>query len=192
MKFPAQPFSHFLFAMLLLKPLVRSPLASLQGCMQHQHVSGAFRVPPDLKYPLKALCFDEQVFTTVYDGQQELCFLVLQGDKLLASANQLLGQFQLGPLPPSPAGTLKIELEMWCVWNPKTSNDAISACRTSALCLLATAGVILASSCTNFRKVELPRAYVQGSCAQKALDPQYVMQVTFLLHADGRLFASLS
>jgi molecular chaperone DnaK (HSP70) len=39
-----------------------------------------------------------------------MCFLVYQGDAALASSNQLIGQFQLGPLPRADAGALKIKV----------------------------------------------------------------------------------
>jgi hypothetical protein len=58
----------------------------------------------------------QQVFTTVHAGQLEVCFLVFQGEAPLASSNQLLGQFQLGPLPPAPAGSLRIQVLRGCTW----------------------------------------------------------------------------
>lgn len=54
-----------------------------------------------------------QVFTTVHDGQRTVCFLIFQGEAPLASSNQLLGQFTLGPLPPAPAGSLKIRVTFY-------------------------------------------------------------------------------
>ena len=50
-----------------------------------------------------------QIFTTVHDGQTELCVLIYSGESNKASKNRLLGQFQLINLPPAPYGVPQIE-----------------------------------------------------------------------------------
>ncbi|GAB4820327.1 hypothetical protein N2152v2_007373 [Parachlorella kessleri] len=71
--------------------------------------------PPPLRAP---------VFTTVHDGQDEVCFLVYQGDAAIASQNQLVGQFQLGPLPRAPAGSLKIQVTFYLDQDGRLSAEA--------------------------------------------------------------------
>lgn len=51
-----------------------------------------------------------QIFTTVHDGQTELCVLIYQGESNKASKNRLLGQFQLINIPPAPYGVPQIEV----------------------------------------------------------------------------------
>ena len=53
-----------------------------------------------------------QIFTTVHDGQTELCVLIYSGDSAKASKNRLLGQFQLVNLPPAPYGVPQIEVSI--------------------------------------------------------------------------------
>ena len=50
-----------------------------------------------------------QIFTTVHNGQTELCVLIYAGESQKASKNRLLGQFQLINLPPAPVGEPQIE-----------------------------------------------------------------------------------
>lgn len=51
-----------------------------------------------------------QIFTTVHDGQTELCVLIYSGESNKASKNRLLGQFTLVNLPPAPYGVPQIEV----------------------------------------------------------------------------------
>ena len=50
------------------------------------------------------------MFTTVEDQQKVVRVRVLQGNNMSASGNQLLGVFDLGGLPPAPAGVPQIEV----------------------------------------------------------------------------------
>jgi len=51
-----------------------------------------------------------QVFSTAADGQTEVDIKVLQGEREMASDNQLLGQFKLSGFPPAPKGVPQIEV----------------------------------------------------------------------------------
>jgi molecular chaperone DnaK len=51
-----------------------------------------------------------QVFTTATDGQTAVQVKVYQGEREMASANKLLGDFQLSGIPPAPRGVPKVEV----------------------------------------------------------------------------------
>ena len=51
-----------------------------------------------------------QIFTTVHNGQEELCVMIYAGDSNTASRNRLLGQFQLVNVPPARVGEPQIEV----------------------------------------------------------------------------------
>jgi molecular chaperone DnaK len=51
-----------------------------------------------------------QEFSTAADGQTQVDIKVLQGEREMASDNQLLGNFQLSGIPPAPRGVPKIEV----------------------------------------------------------------------------------
>jgi molecular chaperone DnaK len=51
-----------------------------------------------------------RTYTTFRDGQQEMRFVVLQGDSARASENAHVGEFVVGTLPGGPAGEVSIEL----------------------------------------------------------------------------------
>ncbi|HEY3282943.1 MAG TPA: molecular chaperone DnaK [Armatimonadota bacterium] len=49
-------------------------------------------------------------FTTAADGQTEVGIKVFQGEREIAAANKLLGEFQLGGIPPAPRGVPQVEV----------------------------------------------------------------------------------
>lgn len=51
-----------------------------------------------------------QVFSTAADGQTQVEIKVFQGEREIAAANKLLGQFQLIGIPPAPRGVPQIEV----------------------------------------------------------------------------------
>jgi molecular chaperone DnaK len=51
-----------------------------------------------------------EVFTTAEDNQPSVMIQVYQGEREMASANQLLGNFELTGLPPAPRGVPQIEV----------------------------------------------------------------------------------
>jgi len=51
-----------------------------------------------------------QVFSTAADGQTQVELKVLQGERELAADNQILGQFVLSGIPPSPRGVPQIDV----------------------------------------------------------------------------------
>ncbi|KAI9176130.1 Hsp70 ATPase ssc1 [Blastocladiella emersonii ATCC 22665] len=51
-----------------------------------------------------------QVFSTAADGQTQVEIRVFQGERELVRDNKLLGNFQLGGLPPAPKGVPQIEV----------------------------------------------------------------------------------
>ena len=51
-----------------------------------------------------------QVFSTAADSQPEVTIRVHQGEREMASDNKLLGQFNLGGIPPAPRGIPQIEV----------------------------------------------------------------------------------
>ena len=52
-----------------------------------------------------------KVFTTAADNQTSVQVRVFQGEREIANENELLGEFMLTGIPPSPAGTPQIEVE---------------------------------------------------------------------------------
>merc|ERR1712209_97541 len=51
-----------------------------------------------------------QVFSTAADGQTQVEIKVYQGEREMAAANKLLGQFQLVGIPPAPRGVPQVEV----------------------------------------------------------------------------------
>merc|ERR1712038_914444 len=51
-----------------------------------------------------------QVFSTAADGQTQVGIKVYQGEREMAAANKLLGQFQLIGIPPAPRGVPQVEV----------------------------------------------------------------------------------
>merc|ERR1719392_310634 len=51
-----------------------------------------------------------QVFSTAADGQTQVEIKVYQGEREMAAANKILGQFQLIGIPPAPRGVPQIEV----------------------------------------------------------------------------------
>lgn len=51
-----------------------------------------------------------QVFSTAADSQTQVGIKVLQGEREMASDNKLLGEFELGGIPPAPRGMPQIEV----------------------------------------------------------------------------------
>lgn len=54
--------------------------------------------------------FLSQVFSTAADNQTQVGIRVLQGEREMASANKLLGEFELVGVPPAPRGMPQIEV----------------------------------------------------------------------------------
>lgn len=63
-------------------------------------------IPKNTTIPTKR----SQVFSTAADNQTEVQIQVLQGERELASANKLLGSFNLTGVPPAPRGVPQIEV----------------------------------------------------------------------------------
>ncbi len=53
----------------------------------------------------------QQVFSTADDNQNAVTIKVFQGEREIASANRLLGQFNLEGIPPAPRGVPQIEVQ---------------------------------------------------------------------------------
>ncbi len=53
---------------------------------------------------------ESKIFTTAADNQTSVNVRVFQGEREIASENELLGAFQLTGIPPAPAGTPQIEV----------------------------------------------------------------------------------
>ncbi|MFB6160493.1 MAG: Hsp70 family protein, partial [Haloferacaceae archaeon] len=53
---------------------------------------------------------ESKVFTTAADNQTSVNIRVFQGEREIAEENELLGEFMLSGIPPSPAGTPQIEV----------------------------------------------------------------------------------
>ncbi|MDR2736017.1 MAG: molecular chaperone DnaK [Gracilibacteraceae bacterium] len=53
----------------------------------------------------------QQIFSTADDGQTSVDIRVYQGEREMAAANKLLGQFQLAGIPPAPRGIPQIEVK---------------------------------------------------------------------------------
>jgi molecular chaperone DnaK len=53
---------------------------------------------------------ESKIFTTAADNQTQVQVRVFQGEREMAEANELLGEFQLAGIPPAPAGTPQIEV----------------------------------------------------------------------------------
>ena len=51
-----------------------------------------------------------QIFSTAADNQTQVTIKVLQGEREMATDNKLLGQFELGGIPPAPRGMPQIEV----------------------------------------------------------------------------------
>jgi len=63
-------------------------------------------IPKNTTIPTKR----SQVFSTAADNQTEVQIQVYQGEREIASANKLLGSFNLSGIPPSPKGVPQIEV----------------------------------------------------------------------------------
>ncbi|KAG5498008.1 hypothetical protein GH5_02805 [Leishmania sp. Ghana 2012 LV757] len=55
-------------------------------------------------------CKRSHCFTTVDDGQTAIIFQVFQGEREIASKNQLMGQFDLSGIPYAPRGVPQVEV----------------------------------------------------------------------------------
>ncbi|SYZ68064.1 heat_shock_70-related_protein_1 [Leishmania braziliensis MHOM/BR/75/M2904] len=55
-------------------------------------------------------CKRSHTFTTVEDGQTAIKFEVFQGEREMASDNQMMGQFDLVGIPPAPRGVPQVEV----------------------------------------------------------------------------------
>ncbi|QPV62420.1 molecular chaperone DnaK [Halosimplex litoreum] len=53
---------------------------------------------------------ESKIFTTAADNQTQVQIRVFQGEREIASENELLGEFALSGIPPAPAGTPQIEV----------------------------------------------------------------------------------
>ncbi|ELZ25065.1 molecular chaperone DnaK [Halosimplex carlsbadense 2-9-1] len=53
---------------------------------------------------------ESKIFTTAADNQTQVQIRVFQGEREIANENELLGEFALSGIPPSPAGTPQIEV----------------------------------------------------------------------------------
>lgn len=53
----------------------------------------------------------KNVFSTAADGQSAVTVRVFQGERKMANANRLLGEFNLEGIPPAPRGTPQIEVK---------------------------------------------------------------------------------
>ncbi|WP_435345300.1 molecular chaperone DnaK [Haloarchaeobius sp. HRN-SO-5] len=53
---------------------------------------------------------ESKIFTTAADNQTSVQVRVFQGEREMAEANELLGEFHLTGIPPAPAGTPQIEV----------------------------------------------------------------------------------
>jgi molecular chaperone DnaK len=53
---------------------------------------------------------ESKIFTTAQDNQTQVQIRVFQGEREIASENELLGEFALTGIPPAPAGTPQIEV----------------------------------------------------------------------------------
>jgi molecular chaperone DnaK len=53
---------------------------------------------------------ESKIFTTAADNQSNVQVRVFQGEREVADENELMGEFQLGGIPPAPAGTPQIEV----------------------------------------------------------------------------------
>lgn len=51
-----------------------------------------------------------QTFTSVRDGQTEMCLMIYEGDSAVASKNRLLGQVQLVNIPAAPVGVPRVQV----------------------------------------------------------------------------------
>merc|ERR1712050_298198 len=51
-----------------------------------------------------------QVYSTAADGQTQVEIKIYQGEREMAAENKLLGNFQLGGIPPAPRGVPQIEV----------------------------------------------------------------------------------
>lgn len=56
-----------------------------------------------------------QTFSTAADGQTQVEIKVHQGEREMARDNQLLGNFQLSGIPPSPRGTPQVRRPAWAL-----------------------------------------------------------------------------
>ncbi|KAL7696684.1 heat shock protein 70-related protein [Lotmaria passim] len=63
-------------------------------------------IPKNTTIPAKK----SHTFTTVEDGQTDITFQVYQGEREIASKNQLMGQFELNGIPYAPRGVPKVEV----------------------------------------------------------------------------------
>jgi len=50
------------------------------------------------------------VFLTAADSQMQVCLKVLQGERVMAIDNKLLGEFDLVCIPPAPRGSPQIKV----------------------------------------------------------------------------------
>merc|ERR1712174_70584 len=51
-----------------------------------------------------------QIYSTAADGQTQVEIKIFQGEREMAADNKLLGNFQLGGIPPAPRGVPQIEV----------------------------------------------------------------------------------
>jgi len=71
-------------------------------------IGGVFSklIPRNTTIPTKK----SQVYSTAADNQTQVSITVFQGEREIARDNKLLGNFDLGGIPPSPRGTPQVEV----------------------------------------------------------------------------------
>lgn len=81
-----------------------------RGALGVETVNNRFYIliPEDAKPPVSAT----RIFTSVHDNQQDLSFVVLEGNAPMAAGNRLLGYFDLLGIPPAPWGEPRIEVRV--------------------------------------------------------------------------------